>query len=465
MRIRIHTLWLGACLVGGLAPFAGIATSTSFATEARETPLVKAVKKAKIAVVNIHSEKFAQDKEGGYQATPPRKINGMGTGIVLDERGYIVTNQHVVADVESLTCTLHDGSTYSARVISYDKKHDLAIIKVNASRPLQTMPLGTSSDLMLGETVIAIGNAFGYTDTVTAGIISSLSRDVEVNEHQSYKNLIQTDASINPGNSGGPLINLDGEVVGINVAIRAGAQRIGFTIPIDDARRYIARLLNVEKLGDTYHGVVSHDEKRPGEFKMIIDSVEPNSPAAMADLRTGDIVSKVADIEVQDGADFERAILGRTAGEAVDVRVRREGQDVALKLAVGKAPADLAKARGLVAPAVGRAQNEETADEVAWRVLGLKVGRSPAPGMTISGRQYRGGLRIVEVRAESPAARHGIQSGDVLVGLHDFETLKVGDVQYVLNQARTASTDPLRFFVVRGQQALEGNLRIATNSR
>src|SRR5580765_799940 len=107
------------------------------------------------------------------------------------------------------------------------------------------MPLGTSSDLMLGETVIAVGNPFGYENTVTQGIVSSLSRDVEVNEKQGYKNLIQTDASINPGNSGGPLLNLDGEVVGINVAIRAGAQRIGFAIPIDDARRYIAVLLNI----------------------------------------------------------------------------------------------------------------------------------------------------------------------------------------------------------------------------
>ena len=147
----------------------------------------------------------------------------MGTGIIIDERGYIVTNQHVIAGVDSLRVTLYDGSTFTAEPISYDVKHDLAIIKIEASRPLPVIPLGTSSDLRLGESVIAIGNAFGYEHTVTAGIISSLSRDVEVNEHQSYKNLLQTDASINPGNSGGPLLNLDGEVIGINVAIRAGA--------------------------------------------------------------------------------------------------------------------------------------------------------------------------------------------------------------------------------------------------
>src|SRR3989442_959151 len=119
----------------------------------------------------------------------------MGTGIIVDERGYIVTNYHVVSGVETLRATLSDGSTYTARVISYDKKHDLAIIKVDATKPLSVMPLGTSSDLMLGETVFAIGNAFGYENTATQGLISALKRDVEVNEKQGYKNLIQTDAS------------------------------------------------------------------------------------------------------------------------------------------------------------------------------------------------------------------------------------------------------------------------------
>ncbi len=149
----------------------------------------------------------------------------MGTGIIIDERGYIVTNHHVVNGVDKVSVTLDSGSTYSAVVISEDPVRDLAVLKIQASVPLTVMPLGTSSDLMLGETVFAIGNAFGYESTITVGIVSALHRDVEVNDTQSYKNLIQTDAAINPGNSGGPLINLNGEVVGINVAIRAGTRR------------------------------------------------------------------------------------------------------------------------------------------------------------------------------------------------------------------------------------------------
>ena len=163
-------------------------------------------------------------------------------------------------------------------MISYDRRHDLAVIKIDPSQSLPTVPLGTSSDIMLGETVIAIGNAFGYEHTVTAGIVSALSRDVEVNEHQDYKNLIQTDASINPGNSGGPLINLDGEVIGINVAIRAGAQRIGFAIPMDDARRLLAKLLNPAKLSDTYHGLIGRDEKSAREMKFVVEGTESILP-------------------------------------------------------------------------------------------------------------------------------------------------------------------------------------------
>ena len=146
-------------------------------------------------------------------------------------------------------------------MISEDPVRDLALLKIQATAPLTVMPMGTSSDLMLGETVFAVGNAFGYENTITLGIVSALHRDVEVNDTQSYKNLIQTDAAINPGNSGGPLINVNGEIVGINVAIRAGAQKIGFAIPIDDARRVIADLMKIEYFDGTYHGLVGRDVK------------------------------------------------------------------------------------------------------------------------------------------------------------------------------------------------------------
>src|SRR6202040_1196844 len=169
-----------------------------------------------------------------FALTPSQnRVNGMGTGIIIDPRGYIVTNQHVVEDVNVIRIRLSDGTSQSATVIARSQEADLALLKIDVPRPLPTMPLGTSSDLMVGETVIAIGNAYGYEHTVTVGIISAIKRDVTLNKEVSYKALIQTDASINPGNSGGPLLNINGDLIGVNVAIRAGAQGIWIAIPVD----------------------------------------------------------------------------------------------------------------------------------------------------------------------------------------------------------------------------------------
>src|SRR5262249_13631586 len=190
------------------------------------------------------------------------------TGILLDPRGYIVTNHHVVEDVTLIRVRLADGSTHGARVVGRDAEADLALLKIDAGRPLPVMPLGTAGDLMVGETVIAIGNAYGYEHSVTVGVVSAVKRDVTLNKDISYKALIQTDASINPGNSGGPLLNINGELVGVNVAIRAGAQGIGFAIPVDAMIRVTADLISARKRNGTWHGLVCRDEvgawERPG---------------------------------------------------------------------------------------------------------------------------------------------------------------------------------------------------------
>jgi serine protease Do len=411
--------------------------------------------------VNIHSERTARDRDDGDGG---RKVNGMGTGIVIDERGYIVTNQHVIADVDSLRVTLHDGSTYSARVISYDRKHDLAIIKIDPSRSLSVIALGTSSDVKLGETVLAVGNPFGYEHSVTMGIISSLSRDVEVNATQSYKNLLQTDASINPGNSGGPLVNLDGEVIGINVAIRAGAQRIGFAIPIDDARKFIARLLDIRQLNDTYHGLIAHDVKTPDSRKLVVDATEPNSPAATAGFQAGDVISEIGSIKILDQADLERALLGYSAGAPVDVMITRHSEPMKLTI-------QLAKTDGAAIASLPRDGNpvirpravSDVSSDKSWKILGLKLDKASAANLDSFKTRYRGGMKVVDVRPDSPASKHGIRKGDVLVGLHVYETVKPEDITYVLNQPKlVGGEEPLKFYVVRGTNVLYGNLRFGT---
>lgn len=443
---------LGLCAVAVAIP-----TLTSFAGSARETDTVRAIQKASGCVANIHSEKVAEDSGSLFTQDRNRKVNGMGTGIIIDERGYIVTNHHVVEGVSSLRVTIDDGSSYTAQVVSYDRKHDLAIIKVNPSHSLPVMPLGTSSDLMLGETVIAVGNAYGYENTMTGGLISALSRDVEVNEKQSYQNLIQTDASINPGNSGGPLVNMEGDIIGINVAIRAGAQRIGFAIPIDDARLVIAELLNIEKLSHTYHGLIGTDVKKASVRRFVVDSAIPDSPAAKAGLQTGDIITAAGTVQVIDGVDFERACLGRKPGEAIELAVQRAGQTKSLTLTLAPVSQKAERAPTTVV----RANNAGDADnDKIWKTFGLRLTKLKTDENGLVGPRYRGGLRVVSVRNESAAATNGIQQGDILVGLHIWETISFENVSYVVEHPQLNDFSPLKFYVLRGEETLWGHLPV-----
>ncbi|MDA0591577.1 MAG: trypsin-like peptidase domain-containing protein [Planctomycetota bacterium] len=429
-----------------------IALAASAEASVRETPVVRAIRRAQAAVANIHSEKTADDGNSLFAVDRARKVNGMGTGVIIDERGYIVTNHHVVDGVDSLRVTTSDGSAYTAQVVSYDRKRDLAIIKINATRPLQVVPLGTSSDLMLGETVIAVGNAYGYENSMTQGIISALSRDVEVNEKQAYRNLIQTDASINPGNSGGPLINLEGEIIGINVAIRAGAQRIGFAIPIDDARDAIASLLNVEKLSHTWHGLKSTDVKNGPVRKLVAGATVTDSPAARAGLQPGDVILTAGSVQTIDGADFERACLGRKPGETIALRVERGGKITNLNMTL--APVE-EKAGGSF-PTETLASRSNTIRD-SWNLFGVRLSTLQRKD-ELAGTKFRGGLLVTQVDAQSVAARNGIREGDILVGLDKWETISSQNVQYVLENEKLWESSPLTFYVQRGRETLFGRL-------
>lgn len=436
----------------GLLLCLGFGKSSS-ASEARVTPMVNAVKRAAPSVVNIHSEKL----RGG-------KISGMGSGLIIDERGYIVTNQHVIADVDTLRVTLMNGDQYQARIISYDRKHDLALLKIDCKDPLPVIPLGTSSDLQLGETVIAVGNAYGYEHTITAGIVSQLHRDVEVDEKKGigYKNLIQTDASINPGNSGGPLINLDGEVIGINVAIRQGATRIGFAIPIDDARELIARnLLSSRNLENLWHGLVGRDFKSSGDMQLVVQRVEPNSPAYGAGLRQGDVVLEVNNRHIRDLTDFERSILGSHPGDSLKILYRRDGEENPVQLQI----------KGLKASAVPGTQPQTVSAQPvtlqnqdrnsSWQVFGVALDENSPVSVAEYGLGYESGLRITEVRPGSPAAVRGAMPGDILVGLHIWQANKSADVNYVLNHDDLyGELNPLKFTFIRGNRAYFFNLNL-----
>jgi serine protease Do len=369
----------------------------------------------------------------------------MGTGILIDPRGYIITNQHVLDDVNVIRIRLSDGTTYAAKVAARDRDSDLALLKIDAGKPLPTVPLGTSGDLMIGETVIAIGNAYGYEHTVTSGIISALKRDVTLNKDISYRSLIQTDASINPGNSGGPLLNIDGELIGVNVAIRAGAQGIGFAIPVDQMVQVAAELLASRRRTESTAGLGCRNRidthLSPVRY-LEVERVEMDGPAAKAGLKSGDVLLRAGDVSIASSLDWERALIDLKAGDRVPVKIRRGDNEQELEVVLQP-----------VAPAA------LSPGDLAWRQLGMRLAAANPETVTRSNATLRGGMIVTEVDPDGPASRAGIQPGDVLVGLHQWEATSMDNVAYVMNHADLASFYPLRFYLLRSGQIHQGKLQ------
>lgn len=424
--------------------FSGLAWGESPDSNLRMTPIVKAVREARPSVVNIHGHKTVVAEDSNPAHETMRRVNGMGTGVIIDDRGYILTNYHVVDGVRQILVTFHDKRTLVARLVAHDPQTDLAVIKVAAEQPWSVIKVGTSSDLMQGEPVIAIGNAFGYDHTVTRGIVSALHRPVQVSEQQKYTDLIQTDACINPGNSGGPLLNIYGEMIGINVAVRVGANGIGFAIPVDEALQVVGRLISSERLSSLWHGVNGDTIRNDSGLQFVVRSVDRDSPAEKIGLRPGDVIAAANAQSVARAVDLERAFLERKAGEEVELQVVRSGQSLSLQLATqamnGAKPSDA---------------------DLAWEILGLRLNSIPAGEFKEMTSRYRGGLRVAAVRADSPAARQGIRAGDVLVGMHKWETISQENVNYVLKHPDIRrSDDPVLFYILRGEETLFGHLTL-----
>ncbi|MEX2186703.1 MAG: trypsin-like peptidase domain-containing protein [Pirellulales bacterium] len=442
LRPRLPRLWTSLALATvalfSAATLSPLVTSSTNASELRRTEMVRAVEKTRSSVVNIRGQKTV--REDGAAA---REVNGMGTGVVIDARGYIITNNHVVEGVRKIEVTLCDGTMLVARLISTDPKTDLALIKVDRDEKFPVITVGTSSDLMIAEPVVAMGNAYGYEHTVTRGIVSALHRTVQVSDAQQYDDLIQTDASINPGNSGGPLLNVDGEMIGINVAVRAGAQGIGFAIPVDNAMAVAARLLSIERIDHNWHGVVGKPVENGGKHRFVIDKVAESSPAASGELKPGDVITSMGDLAVERPLDVERALLGRKAGEEVPVTVERDGKPLKLSLVLA------AKGRGVLGP-----------DEHVWDTLGMKLAAISTRELRDQLNKYRGGLKVVEVKPDGPARKQGIRTGDILVGMHVWETISLDNVEYILNRPELNEIVPVKFYIVRDGETLIGRLPI-----
>lgn len=415
-------------------------------TGARRTAVVAAIERVKGAVVNIHTERVDRGVRADAYGIPgsPKVVNGMGTGIIVDPRGYIVTNHHVIEEVSLMRVRLADGTTQLATVVARQPDVDLALLKIDSNQPLPVMPIGTAADLMVGETVIAIGNAYGYEHTVSVGVVSAVKRDVSLNKDMAYKSLIQTDAAINPGNSGGPLVNINGELVGVNVAIRAGAQGIGFAIPSDQMVRSVADMLKSRRQGQPQDGLIVRDRLENTDDGLVRSVVvdRTDGPAAVAGLKSGDVVVQVGDTKVSSSIDVERALLDRKSGDNLPVYVRRKGKEHRLDLVLNNS----------------ERMNRPANADLAWIKLGIQL--APLPGETVNrlNRLFQGGLEVVNISDEGAAAKAGIKKGDILVGLHHWQTVNLDNISYVLNHPDLASFSPLWYHVIRSGQALKGTI-------
>ena len=360
---------------------------------------------------------------------------GLGSGVIIDPAGYILTNQHVVDEADKITVTLPDGREFKGEVKGQDQRSDLAIVKINA-RNLPIAVLGDSDNLRIGQWVVAIGNPFGFAlqnpePTVTVGVIGALHRSLgrTLSRERDYSDLIQTDAAINPGNSGGPLVNLKGEVVGINVAIfstSGGYEGIGFAIPINSAKRIITHLIEGKKIIYGWLGVTVQDLTEdlskyfglPDKNGVLVAKILENSPAQKAGIKEGDIIKQFDNKPINNTKELLSMVGKSEVGRRVKIVVNRNKKELALEAEVGERPKDLEKLT----------QEISTPDK--WR--GLSV-QDLSPDITRSfAIEEKKGVVVVEVEPDSQAEEAGIIPGDVITEINKSKINNLSDYNRVI---------------------------------
>jgi Do/DeqQ family serine protease len=353
-----------------------------------------------------YREFFGDELYDRYFRRRPREDGrAAGSGVIVDPRGYILTNNHVIENAREITVRLSDSRKFSATLVGRDAKTDLAVLKVDAPAPLPAAELADSDRLRVGQWAIAIGNPFGLDRTVTVGIVSATARNrVGV---ATYENFIQTDASINPGNSGGPLLNIDGKVIGINTAIVAAGQGIGFSIPINEAKGVMAQLIATGRVVRGWLGVVIQDvtDELASSFGVrehdgvLVADIVKGGPADVAGLRVGDIVVDLNGTRIREVPDLQRRVAGVAPGERVRVVVVRDGARQPVTVTIAEMPAEEPTVLALAGAEGFGLQVEPLSPDAAER-LSLFISH---------------GLLVVDVAGGGPADRAGLRRGDVIL--------------------------------------------------
>ncbi|OGU16318.1 MAG: peptidase [Geobacteraceae bacterium GWC2_53_11] len=412
-------------------------------------------KKVTPSVVNISTVSRKKVIQPFFEANPlfeeffgapqTRRDRSLGSGFLISKDGYIVTNDHVVRDAESIQVKLSNDKVYDAKVVGGDQKTDIAVIKISAA-DLPAAVLGDSDQLEAGQWAIAIGNPFGLDRTMTVGVISATGRsNVGI---ETYENFIQTDASINPGNSGGPLLNVYGEVIGINTAIVAAGQGIGFAIPINMAKPIFSQLIQKGNVSRGYMGVTIQPvtEELAQSFGLkqakgaLVNDVIKGGPADKAGIRQGDVIAALNGTEVKDPSHLQRQVAEAGIGKVVKITVFREGK--ALDLNITLANADSAPKQR---PREDRGSRQQE-------------GEADLLGLIVDNDEQGNGVVVVDVARGGAAAEAGIRNGDVIMSINRKRTSNTAEYSRVIQQAGRGGR--LTILVRRGDTSIYFALRV-----
>jgi Do/DeqQ family serine protease len=424
----------------------------------RESAVVVAVKKVSPVVVNISSEFEVRKRVNpfsGFGMDPSfknffndffdpgferrYKRTSLGSGVIIDgKRGFILTTQHVILKSKTITVSLKDGREFKAQIVGADPDSDLAVLRISSPKSLPDITMGDSSMLMIGETVIAIGNPFGFSNTVTTGVISATNRSVRT-DNMVYHDFIQTDASINPGNSGGPLLNINGELIGINTAIYAKARGIGFAIPINTAKRIVSDLIRYGEVIPAWIGITIQDIdtdlarylKASTINGVLVKKAETVGPARKSGIREGDIILSINTRDIASEKDFHRAMLALSAGDKIDITVWRNGKTKTVSVKTSVFPKELAL-------------------DLAYNLLGISVENLSAKNRHIHKSLAKQGVLILDVNRQSFLAHIGARPGDVIRQIDDMPINNIKDFEQAIIKYRQKNS--LVIVLQRGDQ-------------
>jgi S1-C subfamily serine protease len=378
----------------------------------RRTATVRVVEQVGPAVVNITSQRLMGGARpfqpfGGdpffdrffrdfFEPRAPQTTQSLGSGVIIDDEGHVLTNEHVVSRADAIRVTLADGRGFDATLVGADPNNDLAVLQLQTRESLPSVAPGSSEDLMVGEPVIAIGNPFGLSNSVTTGVLSAVDRSIR-SDDRVFHGFLQTDASINPGNSGGPLLNARGELVAINTAIYQGAQGIGFAIPIDVAKRVVHELITRGEVAPVWLGLdlqdldpaLSEVMQLPEQLSgALVSRVREGTPAASSGIQRGDIIARVDGHPVRTAREFYEILERGTAQQKLRLKLFREGVERQVTVVLVEIP------NSVIA-------------ELAEQMLGFVLEVSP-----------RGGFTVTRVRTGSGSHRIGLEPGDLILGIN-----------------------------------------------